>query len=127
MPEPELQSTSPWVSRLVAAGTFVLGLLLGVLVTWIGSDSGSLELDGDAGAPTPAETSATPGDDATPSAAQACLEAADAVEEAVALIRGGAAATRDFQPAELVEVLNQLEDLDPRLRDLADRCAGAAR
>ncbi|CAN5332972.1 hypothetical protein BH24ACT12_BH24ACT12_08480 [soil metagenome] len=123
MSEPELRSTSPWMFRLLAAGTFLVGLVLGGLVTWVGTDSDQ-GAEGSGDNPVPTDSATTPSSDPTQTAAQSCLEAAEAVEEAVSLIRGGAAAIRDFQPTELVEILNQLEDLDPRVRTLAERCSG---
>lgn len=124
MPEPDVPHTSPWVFRLLPAATFVVGLALGGVLTWVGSDTGPLPSD-DASAPTPTPTSQSSTPDASSSPASACLDAADAVEDAVGLIRRGAAATRDFQPKELVDILNQLETLDPQLRALAARCSGA--
>ncbi|HET7327085.1 MAG TPA: hypothetical protein VFJ14_07325 [Nocardioidaceae bacterium] len=125
MPDPEVQRTSPWIFRLVPAATFVVGLVLGALVTWAGS-SDPLEFNGSEPAPTPTAASTPPSAEPTQSPPAACLDAADAVEEAVRLMREAAAATRDFQPEKLVDVLNQLETLDPRLRGLAERCSGVA-
>ena len=126
MSEPELQRTSPWWFRLLPAATFVVGLLLGGLVTWVGSGTDRLSSDDSGSDPTPTQASTPPPAEPTSSAPQACLDASDAVEEAVRLMRRGAAATRDFQPDRLVDVLNQLETLDPRLRALAERCSGVA-
>jgi len=110
-----------WVVSAVPAITFVVGLVLGGLVIGVG-------IDGDGGNPAGTPTTAggsqpTPTSDVTVVVPNACIQAAETVTEAMDLIREGVTAVRDFQPQELIELLDQLEDLDARGRDLAQQCS----
>jgi hypothetical protein len=121
----ERSSPSRWWFSAVPAATFLIGLVLGGLVIGLG-------LSGDDGSPH-ADTTPTPtgGDQPTPTSdvtvvvPNACLEAADTVEQAMDLISGGARSVTEFEPEELVELLDQLEDLDAQARELARQCAEA--
>ena len=112
-----------WMAIALPALTFLLGAALGGLFVGVGINSGDSP-SGDAAAsspPVPTDTSTGSQTDVILPAA--CSEAADKVTEAVRLLREGAAAIGDFQPQDLTEVLNQLEDLDPQLQDLAKQCS----
>ncbi len=52
-----------------------------------------------------------------------CIDAARTINEAVALFRGGVDSVRDFQPEELVRLLNEVKDLDRQVSELAQKCA----
>lgn len=115
------RSGSLW-SVLAPAAALLVGLVLGgVLVGVINDD------DEPSAEP---ETSASPTpDDASPSESATivvvpneCLEAADSVEEALQLVERGAAALRDFESAELRELLRELETLDAQARAQAEAC-----
>ena len=134
MPDPEQPEPANWdggTSRssstprwavVVPAATFIVGLLLGGVVIGVGidSDEGSPESDA---SPTTSGAGPTPTSDVTVVVPNACIEAAATVNEAMDLIQDGVGAVRDFRPEELVEMLNQLELLDARARDLAQQCA----
>ena len=117
-------STHPrWMTTALPALTFLLGAVIGgvFIGVGLGSDDSSSEGTASSTAPSPSESTADPGTAVILPAA--CSEAADKVSEALALIREGAAAIGNFEPKELTRVLNELEDLDPQLRDLANQCS----
>ncbi len=115
-------TTTGWLLRALPALTFLVGLAVGGGFVWVGVDK-----DDSASDRSTAETTEPTGTDTTPDTAvvvpAACSDAADAVTEAVELIREGASSVRDFQPEELIRVLDDLEALDPRLQALAKQCA----
>lgn len=113
--------TVRWLLRALPAATFLFGLVVGGLIVGLGGigDGSGDSGPGNSGTPT---TPASTGDTNIVIPA-ACSKAADAVDEAVQLLRSGAGAVRDFQPDVLVQVLNDLETLDPKLRKLADQCS----
>jgi len=106
----------------VPAVTFVVGLVLGGVVIGVGvdGDEGSPEADPSA---TPSGAAPTPTSDVTVVVPNACIEASETVTEAVDVIQDAVGAVRDFRPEELVDMLNELELLDARARDLARQCA----
>ena len=111
-----------WLAIALPAVTFLLGAALGGLFVGVGmSSDDSSPNDAATSPPNPTETSGTP--QATLTLPAACSEAADKVTEAVRLLREGAAAIGNFQPQELTRVLNELEDLDPQLQELAKQCS----
>lgn len=112
-----------WWSSAVPAVAFLIGLVLGGLVIGVGvlgDDSGgdALSTPAPAGGADPMPTS-----DITVVVPNACLEAAETVEEAMDLIRSGVQDVSEFQPEALLELLDRLEDLDARARDLARQCS----
>ena len=113
-------STPRWAVA-VPAVTFIVGLLLGGVVIGAGMGGGDSP-ESDAGPTTPG-AGPTPTSDVNVVVPNACLEAAATVNEAMDLIQDGVGAVRDFRPEELVEMLNQLELLDARARDLAQQCS----
>ncbi len=116
--------TAPWVFRVVPAVTFLVGLLLGGLVVGVGLDRGGPDSgEADPTSTSPDDNGPTPTSAATVVVPSACMQAADEVEAAITLIQDGVRAVRDFQAEELVRVLNDLEDLEARARDLAARCS----
>ena len=111
-----------WLAIALPALTFLLGAALGGLFVGVAMGSDSASDDAAASSPpNPTETGGTPS--ATLTVPEACTEAADKVTEAVGLLREGAAAIGNFQPKELTRVLNELEDLDPQLQELAKQCS----
>jgi hypothetical protein len=108
--------------RALPAVTFVVGAVIGGVVVGVGFD-GDDSPDSSQSTETtdPDRSGATP--DTTVVVPAACSQAAEAVTEAVGLIRDGAGSVRDFQPERLVEVLDDLEVLDPELRRLAQQCS----
>jgi hypothetical protein len=123
-PRARPSGTAPWVFRAVPAVTFLVGLLLGGFVVGVGLDRGGSD-PGEPGptATTPEGTGPAPTSAATVVVPSACMDAADEIEAAITLIRDGVGAVRDFQPEELVRVLDELEELEARARDLAARCS----
>lgn len=114
-----------WMLSLLPVATFLIGVLLGGLIIGVGFDSDSDGAD-EAGSsaseePSDVEPSAP---DTTVTVPAACRKAAEQVDKAVGLLRDGAAAVRDFQPEKLTEILNELEDVDRRLRELSPQCTG---
>jgi hypothetical protein len=119
---PSTGNPSRWVLTAVPAAAFVIGLVLGGSVVGVGlSDndpSAASETTPSPTAPEPTSTS-----DVTVVVPNACLEAARTIDEALELIRGGADSVRDFEPEELVQMLNELEDLDNRATALSQQCS----
>ena len=116
--------TAPWVFRVVPAVTFLVGLLLGGLVVGVGLDRGGPDSgEADPTSTSPDDNGPTPTSAATVVVPSACREAANQIEIAITVIQDGVGAVRDFQPDELVRVLDELEDLEARARDLAARCS----
>ncbi len=114
-------STVRWLVRVLPAVTFLVGIVVGGLIVGL---SGIGDGSGDSNASDPAEpTSSIATGDTNVAIPAACSKASDVVAEAVQLLRGGAAAVRDFQPDVLVKVLGDLETLDPELRKLAAQCS----
>lgn len=111
--------------RLLPATTFVLGLIIGGLFVGLGSfGQDAQSRPGISGDGVTGPTGQTPTTTGTAIVIpEACSGAATAVNEALRLLRTGAGAVRDFQPKILVQVLDDLEVLDPKLRRLADQCS----
>lgn len=117
------RSGSLW-SVLAPAAALLVGLVLGGVLVGVMNDDD----DNEPSAEPEASASPTPGD-ASPSESATiivvpneCLEAADSVEEALQLVERGAAALRDFESAELRELLRELEALDAQARAQAEAC-----
>lgn len=110
---------SRWWFAAVPAGTFVVGLLLGWLVTSAGSD-------GDEG-PTATETvsvtmSPTQSADTSVRVPSECVQAAETAQEATQLILDNLTAFQDFRGEQIIEVLDELEELSRESNDLAENC-----
>ncbi|MDQ3094912.1 MAG: hypothetical protein M3Q82_02980 [Actinomycetota bacterium] len=110
-----------WMLRALPAVTFLVGVVIGGLFVGVGLDGDDSD-SSDSSQTTPPDGSETTSGTAVVIPA-ACSQAAQAVTEAVGLIRDGAASVRNFQPEKLIEVLDQLEVLDPELQRLAAACA----
>lgn len=106
-------------SRLIPAGTFLLGLLIGALVMLASRSDTPLA---DQPSKSPSTTSPSPGESVVTVPA-ACQKASDNIEQATSLLRTAVSSVKDFDPKELVRLLNQLEDLDNATRPLARECA----
>lgn len=111
-----------WLGRLLPAATFLVGLVLGALVVGaVAGDVGPSTGDTAESTTSPTPTGSAP--ETTVVVPGACTDAAEAVRSAVRLLRQGAASVRDFDPDELVRVLNELEIVEPRVRALARQCS----
>lgn len=112
-----------WLLTVLPAVTFLLGGLVGALFVGLGDVGGESahERAGPRSATT--DAAAPTGAGSTVVIPAACSQAAEAVSQAVDLLREGAGAVRDFRPKTLIEVLDELEVLDPRLQRLASQCA----
>ncbi len=71
---------------------------------------------------TPSPEDPSPSQDGAFVLPQECLESAETVQEATALIHGGASAIREFRPDELISLFDELEDLDAVAREQATAC-----
>lgn len=120
--QPDQQPTrrAARLSRLLPAGTFVVGALLGGLVVGVGLDGGD---DHGSNSPTTPTSAPSPSNLTVQVPAAACQDAADAVRQAVRLLQQAAESVRDLQPDQLIDVLNELETLEPRIRELSRQCA----
>lgn len=120
---------NPWPSRLIPAGTFLVGLALGGGVV-------GAAMSGD-GSPRPSADDAGASASASPSAGSeagadgstvvtvpaACEEAAANLRRAYSLLRGGTGSIERFKPDRIITLLNELEDLDNETRPLLERCS----
>lgn len=110
---------------LLPALTFLVGLGLGLVIMLATGGS-----EPDVEAPTAEDSpSATASDEATGTpdtvvtVPGACEDAARNISEATRLLDDVAASIRDFQPEQLVDLLDQLEQLDAETRQLAEDCS----
>ncbi len=113
-----------WISLLLPAGTFLVGLALGGILVYAGTSGGS---DAES-VPSESTSSGSPsgGADTVVTVPAACDEAAAKVSEAYTLLRQAVSQVRDFQADQLVETLNQLEDVDGQTRPLVDECTAVS-
>lgn len=111
-----------WGVRLLPVLTFLVGLGLGLVVMAAtgGSDPSAPEAEP---SPTPTATSDPADDDTVVVVPAACEAAAENISEATRLLDDVAGSVRDFEPQELVDLLNRLEDLDRETRSLARDCS----
>lgn len=120
------ESASRWWGILVPTVTFIVGLGLGLVIMFATGGGSDPALGPEAGdeSPTGPTSSATGTDtpDTVVTVPGACEEAARNISEATRLLDDVAASVRDFQPDELVDLLEQLEQLDTETRELAERC-----
>jgi len=115
--------SSGWALRALPAITFLVGVALGGVFVGVGLDGDGLGGDSQSTGTTTDPTGSGTTSDTSIVIPAACSQAADTVTEAVDLIRDGAASVRDFQPKQLIEVLDALEVLDPKLQRLAQQCS----
>lgn len=106
-------------SRLIPAATFLVGLLVGALVV-LANQSGTPSTKQPP--KSPSATSPSPGESLVTVPA-ACQQASDNIQQATSLLRDTVSSIKNFNPKELVRLLNQLEDLDQATRPLARECS----
>lgn len=109
---------------LLPALTFLVGLGLGlvVMVATGGSEPDAEPPTADDSPSASASDEATDTPDTVVTVPGACEEAARNISEATRLLDDVAASIRDFQPDQLVDLLDQLEQLDAETRLLAEDC-----
>lgn len=114
-----------WLTVLVPAVTFLVGLGLGLAI--MAATGG--DVSPEAGTPTEEPSATATAGEGTPdtlvTVAGACEEAARNLGEATRLLDDVAASVRDFEPDQLVDLLEQLEELDGETRELARECNAA--
>lgn len=108
-------------SPLIPAATFPVGLLIGVVVVYVGHTGDGSTGDGGAAAPS-AQSASPPSSPAGDTVPADCRKAADRLEAAVKVLRGFVASVRNFDPGEIVRRLNRLEMLDNQTRPLLRQC-----
>lgn len=124
-------SSSTW-TWLLPVLTFLVGCVLGgVVVAAGGSDA-----DGErTAAPTPATTADQEEDGADPSPGptdlvvrvpQSCLDAADGATEATGQVDDVVAAVRDLDARRLQEIVDRIQQVQPRVQRLAEQCRSVA-
>jgi len=114
-------STLSW---LLPAATFLVGLVIGFAV-W-----GAADDDGDGGSQaqgTPSVTdSPVTGDDngqtATVTVPQSCLDAIEESEQSLDLLEEAVQAIGDLDAGRLQEIVDDLQGVSERIRDLGDEC-----
>jgi len=112
-----------WFLAAAPAATFLVGVLIGGLVFGVAiKNDGS----GDASSirsTTPPTVTGPTSSDVTVTVPGACEDAAAVVQQSLDLLRQAATAVRDFNPSEVVDVLDQLEEADAELRELSTQCS----
>lgn len=112
-------------SRLIPAATFLVGLLIGALVVLANqstSSSNQSTPSSKQSSKSPSATSPSPGVSVVTVPA-ACQQASDNIQQATSLLRDSVSSVKNFDPKELVRLLNRLEDLDKATRPLARECS----
>ncbi len=112
--------TMHWGYAVVPAATFVVGLLIGALVTGAGSDSGDepAATETVSVSPSPSESA-----DTEVRVPRECVEAAETAEEATQLILDNLSAIQDFQGQRIIDMLDRLEELSGETRELSKSCS----
>lgn len=107
---------------LVPAITFLLGLVLGgVLIGVANLGPDGADGTGEA-APAPATSSATPTDDVTVTVPRPCVDVAERSEEVLDLVQRAAAAVGDLNARELGTIVDEMQALEPEVRENAAAC-----
>ncbi|MFP5346095.1 MAG: hypothetical protein ACLGIA_03580 [Actinomycetes bacterium] len=110
---------------LVPAATFLVGLVLGAALVWVGTDLRGGPGTGGTAAPsgttTPGGTATSPGNVTATVPAQ-CLEAAQEAQQVLDLAREAASAVADLDAKRLQTLIEQMQKLEPRVRASADDC-----
>lgn len=112
---------------LLPAATFVVGLVLGGLVMWLGSSGRDGAGEGEPG---PAATTAAVGEpspaaspaDRTVTVPGACVAAAERAQEVLDLAREAASAIAELDARRMQVLVNEMEDLEPVLRQSSQEC-----
>jgi hypothetical protein len=119
---------------LIPALTFIVGLVLGGALVWVGSDRGDDDPQaGPGGAASPAAT--TPGNGGEPGATEPtdvtvtvpseCVDAAEQAQEVLDLAQQAAQAIGDFDAQRLRSLVEEMEELEPAIRSSASACQEA--
>lgn len=113
---------------LVPAVTFLVGLVLGAVLVWVGTDlRGGEPQPGGTAAPTvPTPTGSRSSSDVTVTVPADCLAAAQAAEDVLGLGRQAASAVADLDAKRLQDLIDEMEKLEPRVRQAADNCQSIA-
>lgn len=133
---PERGRSSVW-SWLLPVLTFLLGCLLGGVVIAAGASSSAEDLtEQPVTAPTPEATSSQDSDvdgetepeseDVEVQIPESCLAAADGAVVAANRIDDVVEAVRDLDPARLQELVDEVQEQQPQVRELAERCRSTA-
>lgn len=135
-PQPEGGRSSVW-SWLLPVLTFLLGCLLGAVVVAAGASSSAEDLtETPAAAPAPDEPGPEDGEvdgetepeseDVEVQIPESCLAAADGAVVAANRIDDVVAAVRDLDPQRLQEIVDEVQEQQPQVRELAERCRSTA-
>ena len=135
-PPPEGGRSSVW-SWLLPVLTFLLGCLLGAVVVAAGASSSAEDLtETPAAAPSPDVPATEDGEvdgetdpeseDVEVQIPESCLAAADGAVVAANRIEDAIAAVRDFDAQRLQEIVDEVQEQQPQVRELAERCRSTA-
>ncbi|WP_435746149.1 hypothetical protein [Nocardioides sp. SYSU DS0663] len=126
---PQPARPSRWYVAAPAVA-LVVGLVLGGLLVGVAGGGGLDDLGGDGTGATEAPESAgvasSDPEDEEPGTAvvvpDTCVEAADSAQRVVDALRRGISAIRELRAQEVIDLLDELEDIDARVRDQVDAC-----
>ncbi|MDQ4039049.1 MAG: hypothetical protein M3313_12055 [Actinomycetota bacterium] len=118
-------STLTW---LLPAATFLIGLLIGFAV-WGAGGNGD-DAGGEAGAAPTATLSPNADDDdggtATVTVPQSCLDAIEESEQSLDLLEEAVQAIGELDAGRLEEIVDELQGVSERIRELGDECRANA-
>lgn len=122
--------SSVW-TWLLPALAFVAGVALGAVVVAVGASGGDDRQPDVSASPTSepdagAEPTSTAPSDAVVRVPAACLQAADAAEEAARQVDDLVEAVRVFDAGRLQELVDRFQELQPEVQRLADACREVA-
>lgn len=109
---------------MLPAATFLVGLALGAVMVWL-AQPGESETEAGNGAPSPEATvvpSPSPSETGGIVVPDACLQAVDAAEELVSIGRETVRALADLDTVRLQQLVDDMEELDARVREDAADC-----
>jgi hypothetical protein len=121
---PSSASRSPW-SWLLPALTFLVGCVLGGAVIAAGTsgdEDGTIASDTASQAPEQEEGTDAESTDVVVRVPQSCLDAADAALVAAQQVDDAVAAVGDLDARRLQEIVDEVQQLQPDVRESAERC-----
>lgn len=111
--------TMHWGVVVAPAVALVVGLVVGGLVVGAGNGGASPS----ATRTVTVSPSANPSEDTAVVVPKECVQAADTVQEALALLRDNISAIQEFRANAIIDLLNELEDLSNKANTEARTCS----
>lgn len=119
-------SSKSRLSVLIPALTFLAGLALGWAVVAVSQSDDPDDSPEASAEASESPTSAPAEGDIVVTVPAACEQSAANLREATSLLRESVGQVRDFNPDQIVDTLNRLEEIDEETRPLIDECEGVS-